>query len=83
MKNAPAWVQTFNDRKAPDLYAGRTWAALGSPSLALCTLPPTAGAPLYDAVYGSPFGNDELVGFALGYCRASNSGNGTRLTCYP
>jgi hypothetical protein len=62
---APDWVQTFNDRKNADLYAGRTWAAIGAPTLALRTLPAAAGASLYDAVYGSPFGNDELLAFAV------------------
>jgi hypothetical protein len=64
-ETVPAWMQTFNDRKNADLYAGRTWSALGAPALALRTLPAAAGAPLYDAVYGSPYGNDELVAFAL------------------
>jgi len=74
MASAPAWVQTFNDRKAPDLYAGRTWAALDSPASALRRLPETVGAPLYDAVYGSPFGNDELVAFALGVLQREQLG---------
>jgi predicted AlkP superfamily pyrophosphatase or phosphodiesterase len=65
MADEPAWVQSFNGRKNADTYAGRTWAPLGSPTLALRTLPAQPGAPLYDAVYGSPFGNDELAGFAI------------------
>jgi hypothetical protein len=60
----PSWVQTYNDLKRADRYAGRTWASLAAPALSLRTLPPDVGAPLYDAVYGSPFGNDELLAFA-------------------
>jgi type I phosphodiesterase/nucleotide pyrophosphatase len=58
------WVQTYNDLKRADRYAGRTWAPLATPALSLRTLPADVGAPLYDAVYGSPFGNDELLAFA-------------------
>jgi predicted AlkP superfamily pyrophosphatase or phosphodiesterase len=65
MPDAPAWVQTYNDKKTVNLYAGRTWTALDSPAVMLRQLPDAPGAPLYDAVYGSPFGNDELLGFAI------------------
>jgi len=64
MKDAPAWVSAFNDRRALDALAGRAWTALTPPSVVLRQLPAEAGAPLHDAALASPFGNDLLLDFA-------------------
>jgi predicted AlkP superfamily pyrophosphatase or phosphodiesterase len=62
--DVPEWVRTFNDRKSADTHAGAAWTALSTPSIALKELPKERGAALYDAVYGSPFGNEILFAFA-------------------
>jgi arylsulfatase A-like enzyme len=63
MNDAPSWVRAFNDRHTPDTSAGLAWTAL-SGSVVLKQLPKETGAPLYEAVYGSPFGNDLLLDFS-------------------
>jgi predicted AlkP superfamily pyrophosphatase or phosphodiesterase len=64
VREAPAWVRTFNDRKPADAHAGASWTVLSSPSTSLRQLPAARDATLYDAIYGSPFGNDLLLSFA-------------------
>ena len=64
MKDAPAWVGAFNDRRALGALAGRAWTALTAPSTVLRQLPAEQGAPLHDAALASPFGNDLLLAFA-------------------
>jgi hypothetical protein len=64
LSEAPGWVQAFNSRNPADTHAGAAWTALAAPSTSLRQLPNEPGAPLYDAVWGSPFGNDVLLGFA-------------------
>ena len=61
---APDWVSTFNARNPGDVHAGASWTLLASPSNPPHQLPSERGAALYEAVYGSPFGNDVLLGFA-------------------
>jgi hypothetical protein len=51
----PGWVKEFNARHIADGYAGKTWVG--------GTLP-TVGPKLYDAVFGSPFGNELLADLA-------------------
>ncbi len=65
MASAPEWVQTFNDRKPADTHAGQAWTPLALPALTLRQFPAEPGAPLYDAVYGSPFGNDQVLAFSI------------------
>ena len=57
-------MRTFNDRKPADAHAGASWTVLSAPSTSLRQLPAERGAALYDAIYGSPFGNDLLLDFA-------------------
>jgi Type I phosphodiesterase / nucleotide pyrophosphatase len=64
MKDAPGWVQAFNDQRPLDAFAGRAWTALAPPSGVLLQLPTEPGPRLHDAVLGSPFGNDLLLDFA-------------------
>ena len=59
----PPWVQAFNDRHLADELAGQAWMPLSPPLTMLRQLPKERGAALYDAVYGSPFGNELLVDF--------------------
>ena len=59
----PAWVQQFNDRRLRDTYADQPWPFLAAPS-AIRKAPPTPGRELYNAIYGSPFGNELLTRFA-------------------
>lgn len=74
-KELPHWVETFNSRHLADAYAGRTWIPLlSSDSPAYNTnevasefphpMPKEPGSKLYDAVYGSPFGDELLEKFA-------------------
>jgi hypothetical protein len=63
-QQAPAWVTSFNDRKISDSWAGKPWTLLSNPAAAFKQLPAAAGADLYEAVYGSPYGNELLLDFA-------------------
>jgi predicted AlkP superfamily pyrophosphatase or phosphodiesterase len=60
----PEWVGSFNARRPADLHAGTAWTILAAPSTPLRQMPAERGAALYDAVYGSPYGNDLLLSFA-------------------
>jgi hypothetical protein len=60
----PPWVRAFNERKAPDTYAGRAWTLLARPATSVKQLPPTSSTALYDGIWASPFGNDLLESFA-------------------
>jgi predicted AlkP superfamily pyrophosphatase or phosphodiesterase len=64
VREAPDWVRAFNDRKPADAQTGASWTVLLSPSTLFRRLPAERGASLYDAIYGSPFGNDLLLSFA-------------------
>ena len=62
---APDWVRTFNERKPADAHAGASWTVLSAPSTSLRQLPAERGAALYDAIYGSPYGNELVLDFAV------------------
>ena len=64
VNEAPPWLVTFNERKIADTHAGQAWSLLTTPSQVLKQLPAEVGAGLYDAVYGSPFGNELLLKLA-------------------
>ncbi len=59
----PEWVSRFNARHLADAHAGTAWTMLASPSTVLSRIPSAPGAPRYEAIYGSPFGNDLLLAF--------------------
>ncbi len=58
------WVRSFNECKLPDADAGANWTVLSAPSHSLRQLPAERGGPLYEAIDGSPYGNELLVEFA-------------------
>jgi hypothetical protein len=60
----PEWVHAFNERRLGDTHAGASWNALSAPSMPLKQFPAEPGAALYNAVYGSPIGNELLLDFA-------------------
>jgi Type I phosphodiesterase / nucleotide pyrophosphatase len=64
MNQEPAWVRAFNDRQMADDWIGESWTPLASPAPVLRRLPTEKGTTFYEAVYGSPFGNDLLLEFA-------------------
>ena len=64
VQELPEWVSTLNAHKSWDTEAGAAWTALAAPRTVLRQLPATRGADLYEAIYGSPFGNDLLLDFA-------------------
>ena len=64
MNDIPPWVRAFNDRRLADELGGKAWTALSAPLTMLRQLPSERGEALYDAVYGSPFGNELLLDFA-------------------
>ena len=64
-QEAPAWVQTFNAQKPTDRHAGEPWTTLSNPLTPLLRLPSEIGPRLYDAVYASPHGNEQLLDFAV------------------
>jgi predicted AlkP superfamily pyrophosphatase or phosphodiesterase len=64
MPDAPAWVKAYNDRHLADTHLGREWTPLSPPAVSLKQLPKERGTPFYEAVFGSPFGNELLLEFA-------------------
>ena len=64
LESEPEWVRTFNQRRLSDAAAGQPWKPLFDPSTVLKQLPKEQGTALYEAVYGSPFGNTLLLDFA-------------------
>ena len=64
VKAEPEWLRTFNARRLSDAAAGQAWNPLSDPSTVLKQLPKEHGTELYEAVYGSPFGNTLLLDFA-------------------
>ena len=69
----PAWAAAFNAKKPADAFAGKTWNYLNPAAGSAGTLPPV-GDTLYNAVFGSPFGNDLLLSFALAAIEAEQLG---------
>jgi predicted AlkP superfamily pyrophosphatase or phosphodiesterase len=63
MNDVPAWVAAFNSRRPADSLAGQAWLALSAGTPLLKQLPKETDSKLYEAVYGSPFGNQMLVDF--------------------
>jgi predicted AlkP superfamily pyrophosphatase or phosphodiesterase len=65
MNEAPDWVRALNDRHLSDSFAGQAWLQVAPPSAILRQLPKEPGSSLNEAVYGSPFGNEMLLDFAM------------------
>jgi len=63
MKDLPEWVRAFNKHKSWETETGAAWTALTAPQTVLRQLPSERGADFYEAIYGSPFGNDLLLDF--------------------
>lgn len=63
MRDLPEWVRAFNAHKSWETETGASWTALSAPSTVLRQMPSARGADLYEAIYGSPFGNDLLLDF--------------------
>ena len=63
MTDVPAWVKAFNDRHLADTHLGQEWTPLSPPAVSLKQLPKERGTPFYEAVFGSPFGNELLLAF--------------------
>jgi hypothetical protein len=63
MKDVPEWVRAFNSRRPADSLAGQAWLALSVGTPVLKQLPKETDSKLYEAVYGSPFGNQMLLDF--------------------
>jgi hypothetical protein len=83
----PTWVDEFNKKHPADGYAGKSWTpVLDSASPAYHTkevtsqfphaMPDRPGRALYDAVYGSPFGDEVLEAFAETVITANKLGTG-------
>jgi predicted AlkP superfamily pyrophosphatase or phosphodiesterase len=66
MTELPAWVQAFNKSDAASKYASAKWipAAAGTNSPPFLTLPSVLGKPYFEAMIGTPDGNDMLEAFA-------------------
>src|SRR4029450_3397260 len=64
MPDVPAWVKAFNARHLADSHLGQEWTPLSPPAVSLKQLPKELGTPFYEAVFGSPFGNELLLEFA-------------------
>ena len=64
MPDVPAWVRAFNARHLADSHLGQVWTPLSPPAVSLKQLPKERGTPFYEAVFGSPFGNELLLAFA-------------------
>ena len=81
LREAPEWVRTFNERQPGDAHAGASWTTLSTPSISLRQLPTERGAALYNAVYGSPFGNELLLDFAIELLSHEQSAGATPRIC--
>ncbi len=66
MTNLPAWVQAFNKSDAANRYAAAKWMPFdaGSGAQPFRILPATLGKPYYEAMIGTPYGNEMLEAFA-------------------
>jgi predicted AlkP superfamily pyrophosphatase or phosphodiesterase len=64
MPDVPDWVRTFNHRHLADAHLGGEWTPLSPPTSTLKQMPKEKGQPYYEAVFGSPWGNDLLLEFA-------------------
>jgi predicted AlkP superfamily pyrophosphatase or phosphodiesterase len=60
----PEWVQTFNQRRSADKYAGAEWRYDPATPTGSLKMPAEAGGKLSAAIYASPFGNELLEQFA-------------------
>ena len=69
-----AWAAQFNQTAPADKYAGRKWELLDAASGSARMMPATPGPELYQAVYGSPFGNELLKDFAVAAIEAEKLG---------
>lgn len=65
MKDVPEWVRAFNSHRPADSLAGQAWLALSVGTPLLKQLPKETDSKLYEAVYGSPFGNQMLLDFTM------------------
>jgi type I phosphodiesterase/nucleotide pyrophosphatase len=72
-RDLPAWAAAFNAKRPADAFAGKTWTYLDPAAGTAGTLPPV-GDTLYNAVFGSPFGNELLLSFALTAIEAEQLG---------
>ena len=61
MNDPPAWMRAFNDRRIADGLAGQNWLPLAGQAPVLRQLPKETDSKLYEAVFGSPFGNQMLL----------------------
>jgi predicted AlkP superfamily pyrophosphatase or phosphodiesterase len=66
MKDLPAWVQAFNQSDAAKRYVSAKWmpadGATGAQPFRM--LPAVLGKPYYEAMIGTPYGNEMLEAFA-------------------
>ena len=63
----PKWAAAFNAGRPADAWLGKDWRETGSgaaPGAVLATLPATAGAAYYNALYNTSFAADLLVSLA-------------------
>ena len=70
----PPWVKEFNTQRLSDKYAGAEWDAVEDARSRISRLPSEAGPQLYEAVYGSIFGNELLAAFAEQALKAEKLG---------
>jgi hypothetical protein len=63
MPDVPEWVRAFNESRTWKVETGAAWTALSAPRVLLRQLPAERGADFYEAIYGSPFGNNLLLDF--------------------
>ena len=64
MSEPPAWMRAFNGRRVADALAGHTWLPLSGQAPVLRQFPKETDSTLYEAVFGSPFGNQMLLDVA-------------------
>ncbi len=71
----PGWARDFNAHRSWNTETGAAWTALAAPKTLLRQLPAERGAALYEAIYGSPFGNDLLLDFTEELLRREQMGS--------
>ncbi len=72
-KELPPWVQTFNQARAVDKYAGAEWKSLDDGKL-LKKIADKPGQPYFKSMESTPYGNEMLEEFAESAVRGEKLG---------
>jgi hypothetical protein len=72
--DVPQWVRTFNSKHPADQFAGKDISFIGATPEKIFRMPGIGDPKLYEAIYGSEFGNELLESLAEETLRAEQLG---------